>query len=122
MQKTNHEQLTLLDLKIMDLQRRPPMLYNTILVNKFCTHALKRSHERCSIVLQEDDLYLIAELILMGRAQLKRLFPLKNRGLYKVKFKGHFLVVIFDFTQLCPVTFLKHCWLAKYSGFAQAYN
>ena len=82
-------------------------MYDTTIARYYVIHSIRRAHERYNVALTENQLCEIADIILSGKAILKKR-SYKQRGIYKVNYNGRNFVVVFDRYQAIPVTFLPH--------------
>jgi hypothetical protein len=82
-------------------------MYNTFLARNYIIHSIRRAQERYQVSLSENQLCEISDLILSGKAVLKKR-SYKQRDIYKVSYNGKNFVVVFDHAQALPVTFLPH--------------
>ena len=88
--------------------------YDFRIAKCFITHSIIRAEERYKIILDENHMCEIADMILSGKGILKKRQSLA-RSIYKLKYEGRNLVVVFDFVQQLPVTILPHKALARMS-------
>lgn len=87
-------------------------MFDATIARSYVIHAIRRAVERYQVMLNENQLCEISNLILSGRATLKRK-SYNQRNIYKVNYLGRNFVVVFDTVQLLPVTFLPHKSLRK---------
>jgi hypothetical protein len=92
--------------------------YDFWIAKYYITHSIIRAEERYKIILDENHMCEIADMILSGKAILKKRQSLA-RSIYKLKYEGKNLVVVFDFNQQLPVTILPHKALAKMSQYEE---
>jgi hypothetical protein len=70
------------------------------------SHSLRRAYERYSIELSEFDIFKMSDLVMNGKAQLKR--KSMNRSTFKLNYLGGNFVLVFDWVLMIVVTFLPH--------------
>ncbi len=70
------------------------------------THSLRRAYERYSIELSEFDIFKMSDLVMNGKALLKK--KMMNRSTFKLNYLGRNFVLVFDFVLMIVVTFLPH--------------
>lgn len=81
-----------------------PISYCSDHVRAALIHSLRRAYERYSIELTEFDIFKMSDLIIQGKAMLKK--KLSTRRMYKLNYKGKNFVLIFDLVLMVIVTFL----------------
>ena len=82
-------------------------MYNSNLAKIYVSHAIRRAQERYQVRLSENQLCEISAIILAGKATLKK-HSYKKRDIYKVSYNSRNFVIVFDYNQELPVTFLPH--------------
>ncbi len=83
-----------------------PIQYSPSHVRAAIIHSLRRAYERYSIELTEFDIYRMSDLVIQGKALLKK--KLATRMTYKLQYMGRNFVLIFDAVLMIIVTFLPH--------------
>ena len=89
-----------------------PINYDLIHTKAALSHSLRRAYERYSIELSEFDIFKMSDLVMSGKAQLKR--KSMNRSTFKLNYLGKNFVLVFDWVLMIVVTFLPHKVLRKF--------
>ena len=90
-----------------------PINYDLIHTKAALSHSLRRAYERYSIELSEFDIFKMSDLVMSGKAKLKR--KSMNRSTFKLNYLGKNFVLVFHWVLMIVVTFLPHKALRKFT-------